>query len=370
MVESKVRIGKWSAIAMLVNFLSTKIFLTLPRDIVETAGTAVWILVLYVSTLAAISFLLISSLYSKFQGKDLVDIGEKLAGGVGRVVVGIISMAFFFLATSITLREFAENMKTIAFKLSPISFVMVFFVGAVIFAAYSGLEAISRMHLITVPIIIIGFIIIMLGVSQNFEFTNLLPFWGNGVSAIFGWGTFKLSIYADVILIFFLSPYIIHTHKDFKFIGFVSIGISAAFMLLSVIMFLGALPYPAAIENLLPIYQLGRIISYGRLFQRIESLFIVIWVISALLYLSSAFYFLVNTFKKTFKLSYHQPTVLAFAIIVFNLSLLPQSLMAADEMRKNFFDNLGLILTFVLAVILLIMARIFKKKAKGGKARC
>jgi hypothetical protein len=66
---------------------------------------------------------------------------------------------------------------------------------------------------------------------------------------------------------------------------------------------------------------MGRLINYGRFFQRVEAMFMLIWAAAALLYLSTVFYFILHIIQKTFKLKYYKPLIIPFAILILNLSL-------------------------------------------------
>ena len=364
-MKNKILFGNWEAVALLVNLICTKLFLDFPRTVAEQAGTASWILLLYISLLAFLGFFIISKLYEKFEGKDILDICQESFGQIGKIIIGIILLAFLIFITSIVLREYSEDMKIVAFIASPISFVNLFFLLTMIVGAYFGIEAIVRFHAVTVPIIVVGSIIIMVGVMPYADYTNVLPILGNGINEIFIKGFVKVSIYSEILILFLIVPYI-KTNKNFKLVGYTSLGISTFFLTLSAYMFLAVRSYPTAIENFLPIYQLSRMINYGRFFQRIESLFLVMWVGAAMLYLSASFYFIVNIFKKMFNLEYYRPLIIPFAIIIFNLSLLPSNLIDAIKLHTQYFSNYSWIVTFLIIILVLIFARMASRKTKKG----
>jgi spore germination protein (amino acid permease) len=362
-MESKITFGKWEAVTLLINMICTKVFLNFPRTVAESAGTASWILVLYVSIITFGLFFIISKLYSRFEGKDLLDIGEHAAGKAGLIITGLTILVFLIYITSVILREFAEDMKIIIFTVSPISFVTLIFLAGMIAGAYFGIEAIVRFHAIIVPIIATGYLIIIIAVLPLGDYTNLLPILGNGALEIFGKGFMKISFFSELLLLFLIVPFI-KTNKNFKNIGYAALGFSTFFLLLSAPVFISIIPYPTSLESFLPIYQLARLINYGRFFQRIESLFVLIWAAAAMLYLTTSFFFIVYVFKKTFKLEYYKPLIIPFAIIIFTLSLLPQNLTTVVKLETKYFRNISWIVTFGFTIVLLIIARAVKRKLK------
>jgi len=139
-------------------------------------------------------------------------------------------------------------------------------------------------------------------------------------------------------------------------------------MVSSTLCFAAVYPYPIALESFLPIYQMSRLIEYGRFFQRIESIFVFAWAASALGYLSIGFFFLVYVFKLTFKLKYYRPLIIPFALIVFVLAILPKSLMTTIKLETLYFRSTAWIIPFALTPILLLIAgaRLKSKKKVGG----
>lgn len=362
-MKNKIVFGRWEATTLLINAICTQMFLGFPRSMSEIAGTAGWILISYVSVLALFGFALISKLYKNFEGMDIFDIAEKASGNFGRIIVGLLSIALILGIHIITLREFGEDIKVITLNISPISFIISFFIVGIIFAAFVGIEAIVRLHAIMVPTIIIGYIIIVVGVSPYIELVNLTPILGNGLNEIFLKGSVKLSIFTALIYLFIIAPFL-KTHESFKTVGFTGLGISALLLISSVLTFLSVEAYPAANESFLPIYQLARLINYGRFFQRIEPVFVFIWAASALLYLGAGLFFSTYVFQRTFKLKYYKPLIFPFVIIMFSLSLLPQSLISSIEIEAKYFRTYGWIVTFGVTTFVLLIALFMKHKKK------
>lgn len=360
-MKNKVYFGQWEATCLLTMLINTQIFLNFPRFMAESAGTAGWILALFVSVVVLIGFIVISKLYEPFKGKDLLEVAEKAFGGAGRVVVGILVTAYLVFIISVVLREFSEDMKTISLNESPISFVTLFFLSGMILGSYFGIEGIVRLGAIAVPVISIGYYFIIAAVSWHFDFDNIFPLMGNGPSEIFIKGLAKVSIFSALHLLFFIAPFL-KNEKCFKKVGFLTIILTGINFVAGSFVYLVVFPYPTALENFLPIYQLAKLINYGRFFQRVESVFVFIWGTAALIYLSAGFFFIVHIFKITFRLKYYKPLIIPFAILVFNISLLPSSLMQSIELENDYFRNYIWIVTFLLPLIVLIFARARQRK--------
>lgn len=366
-VDTNIKIGKWEIIALTMNVICTQIFLNLPRIMIESSGTAAWIQTLYVSAIAFSLFAIISKLYLKHKEMDLIDIAEKIGGSIGRIIVGMIFTGYVFFTTIIFLREFAENLKTISLRESPISFVYVFFLACLIAGAIAGINAVARLNGFFVPIIASGFLIILFLVFPYYNFNNLLPIMGDGFNSIFITGASRVSIYTGVLILFFLKPFL-KDYRDFNKVGYITLGFATVFLTLSSFVYLLVFQYPITNEGFLPIYLMANLVKFGRFFERIEAIFVFIWAMAAFLYLSTLFTFVCYLFKKTFKLTNYKPLIAAITILVFNVSLLPPNLVTSVEIETIYIRNLGWIIGFAFPLLILFIAMFFKKKKrKVGK---
>ncbi|NLD49530.1 MAG: endospore germination permease [Clostridiaceae bacterium] len=367
-MESKITFGKTEAVSILIIGITTQLFLNFPRVMSESAGAAGWLLIIYVTVLTLILFTIIQKLYSRFEGKDILDIGETVGGGIGRVLIGVIYLVYYIFAVSITLREFGEDLKIIALTRSPISFVLLFFTVGMAIGAYYGIEPLGRLAAIVVPIVIVGFIIVLSGTVEYYDISHILPLMGTGPYNIFVNGATRISVFSGLSMLFLMAPFI-GAHRNFKKVGLYGILISSFFLTIGTLIYLLSIPYPYSNEGFLPVYQLSRKIDYGRFFQRIESIFVIIWTMTALVYLSTVLFFITHLFKKTFSLKFYRPLVAPMTVIVFTLSLVPQSLMKAIELDTQVFRIFAWIVTFGITLLLLLIGTVVKRKKEGGVKR-
>lgn len=360
-MNKKIAIGRWEASCILINLLSAKIFLGYASGIAETAGTAVWIVSIYISILAFLAFALISKMYSQFYGMDILDIAQYVGGNILRVCTGVIITVIFMFSASMILREFSENLKVIALENSPISYIGLFFFASIILAAYFGIDAIGRIHAIILPFILAGALFIAVGASPYYDCSNIFPLMGTGAGDVFVKGFLRVSSFGELLAIFLLIPFM-KNYKEFKKTGYISIVVSGISLTIASFAGIFVYPYPVIMENFLPIYNISKLINYGRFFQRVESMFVFIWAASAILYLCATFFLGIYSFKKTLKLQYYKPLIFPLAILVFNLSFLPSSLMSTLNLTINYLRNFEWIATFGMPILLLAIALLIKRQ--------
>jgi hypothetical protein len=240
---------------------------------------------------------------------------------------------------------------------------MIIFIIGIVAGSYLGMEPIVRYHAIIVPVIAAGYIIILLGAAPQMDSTNLLPVLGNGAYNIFAKGFFKISVFGELIILFLLPPFL-KSYKNVRTAGYAAIGFSSFFIVIGTLVYLLVFPYPSNLEQILPIFQLARLIHLGRFFQRIEAIFIFIWAMAAFLYLTAVFYFMLYAFAKTAGLKYIRPLILPFGVLVFSSAFLPPNLVAVVKMNMWFFSGSAWLITFVFTGIILLLANMRKKAQK------
>jgi spore germination protein (amino acid permease) len=363
-VGNKIIFGKVEAISLLVIILTTQLFISFPRFVAEKAGTAGWVLITYLTIISLFLFVIISKMYEKFQGKDILDIGEYVGGNIGRIFVGLVLIINYVFIVSGVLREFSDGLKTITLDKTPISFVMIFFLLGMISAASYGIEPIARFSAIIVPIVAVAFIFIVVGVIPNFNTDNLFPIMGSGARNIFIKGIPNISVFSGVSLLFILPPFL-NSFSCFRKTGIYSILLSGFFLTIGVLIYTLSIPYPASTEVTMPMYTLARTIDWGRFFTRIESVFVFTWATSAFIYLGIVLFFIVYIFKKTFKLKYHTPLILPMSMLIFAFALIPKSMMKVFQLESKVFRVYAWIITFAMPITFLIVASLIKKK-KGA----
>ncbi len=366
-MKPKIKIGNFEAACLLLNMLASKIILDFPRTVAEDAGSAGWLMVFLVSVAVFCIFFLISRLYKRFEGNDILDIGERALGETGKAIVGLLVIVQFMVIIPIVLRQFSEDIKVISLTVTPISGIILLFCIGMITGAYLGIETLARIHALAVPVLAAAFVLILAMSVRRFDLSKITPWLGLGPGVILKKGVNNLSIYSELIVLFLVMPFL-HKQSDYSGIGRYGIVLSGLFFVLSSISYLLIFQYPMATEFFLPMYQLARSITIGRFLTRIEAGFILIWASSAFLYLSSGLYFVTRLFQKSFGLNARKPLIIPFAILIFTLSMVPENLYSTLQIEMSVYRKYAWMITLLLPLIILIIASIRaggKKKKEG-----
>ena len=144
--------------------------------------------------LAAVSFvpllLIFSRLLSLFPGKDLFDVFSMVFGKVTGKILSAIYIWYSFHLGALVLRNFGEFINVVALSETPMLISLLCLGLVCIFAAYLGIEVLSRTTAIFVPLIIfIVFVVLILGIPQ-LRLNYIQPILGNGLTPVLK-GTFS-----------------------------------------------------------------------------------------------------------------------------------------------------------------------------------
>ncbi len=367
-MDKRIKFGRWEAIMLISNLVCTKIFLYFNRMTVEDAGNAGWMMSVIIGAVALLLYAVLISLYRKFEGRDILDIAEMAGGKVLRAVAGFTLGGVLFVLAALTMRKFSEDIKTISLPTSPLSYVMAFFMAGVVIAGFLGIESIVRHNAIVAPIVTAGYVVILLGIMPKIDITNLTPIFGTGLKDIFLKGFYRTSVFAELLVLFMLPPFL-ESYNDVRKVGYVSIIASSFFMVTGSLVYILVFPYPSSMEPFLPVFNMARLIGLGRFFQRIESLFVFIWVMSALIYLVTVFFFAVYTVSKAAGLKYLRPLIIPFAIIVFSGAFLPVDLLSVIEIERGIVNTWGWAVTFGFIGLIMFAAGLRKRGRRETKGK-
>ena len=265
-------------------------------------------------------FLPLAALLRRFPGEDLVGIAAKSLGPIpGGLLVGFVVLFIFFTAAA-ALREIGETVVGTALPQVPLTAIAVTFAVVMALTGWWGLEAIARVASFAAPYLLIGGTVLLLLQIPNMKLDYLAPLWGPGLGRLAINGLLRSSILSELVLLGFLAPAVARK----KIVPSGLYLIILAVILLTGTMVIGQMVFPPSVaaENTFPFYELGRSIYFGRFYQRVEFLYLLVWIVITLLSLTVRFYFSVIGLAKILKLPYYQPLIPLAALATLGGALL------------------------------------------------
>lgn len=362
---SQSKVGTVEAIMIVLITMVSHSVLSLTRNLIDSTQSSILLNLLFVGILSLVFIFLVIKLFKNFPGCDLLDITEFLGGKIIKNVIGIIFIAYFIITASILLRNFCEALKIVYYPMTNVLFLVIFFIIAISFANHLDFNATFKTNLIILPIALLSVIVLFFANVNNFSYERIFPILGNGFSETFIIGIGNIYAFAGIVFLYFLPPLLKQPEK-FKKISIWSVVLSIFYLILcvSTIVFL----YPVLIKNkeIMPLYSAARNINLGSFFQRLESAFLLIWILTFACYLSITIKFCIYLFQKITRIKDSKVLVYPFSMLVLGISMLPKDFAISDFIEDSVYPYMVLILVFGVAFLILLMANI-KKHHKQQK---
>ncbi len=357
-MHSNLKIGTWEAVATLGCISLIPILLTIPTYAVESFGTATFLHNIYTAILTLIILSIIFALYKNFSNMDIVDIAKYVGGKPLQVICGLIVILYLAITCILTFSEFTQNLQNVLFPDAPQEYISILFGIGILISVYLGARGIFRTGSIITPMIVIGFLLMFIILRSDVDITNFFPIFGNGISTFFSQGFSRIGRFEGIFFLLLIIPYV----KNYKKVGYISFFMTA-FLILSIIFLLvGIIPYPSIVENYFPVFELTRLISLSRFIQRVESIFILLWILATFVYLSLSVHFIIYIFQKIFDLKYTQRLIPTFTTTVVAISATLRSFEVIIKIRKFFFEYISAYTLYVLPILLLILAVLKRRR--------
>ena len=365
-MDTLQKIGKFEAIALIIMITINQIILNLPNTLIVTTGSSTWINVIYISIIALLFCFLICKLFKPFSSSDILDVSNYVGGKLLKNVIGFLYISFFFLISSIFLRYLATSLKLIYFQNTPITFILILFLISVAIAGKLGLKAVSEINLMLSPILLLSLLIILFSTAKNFVPERIYPILGFGADKTFITGISNIFAFSGFAYIYFLIP-TLNRPKDFKKIAVSSSIISSIYLFLSVICLLMTFPFISFTDELLSVYLLTRMIEFGQFLQRIDAIFIFIWILSILSFLTFTSNFITIIFKKLTGIKNYKEMIYSVVSILFGLSLIFENISTIKSLQNIVFKYSVIALIFIITPIILILANLKLKRRNSNE---
>jgi spore germination protein (amino acid permease) len=364
-VKAEGKFGMAEAVVLLTMSNMARIFLSFPRSLVETAGPAAWLSALAGLSVALAHVYLIYMLLKPHPESNIVDVTYSALGRILGIPVNLLYAAFFISVAALFTRTFSEALLISALPDTPISVVSTGYIAMGLMGAYIGLESLARAARLTYPFVVGGVAFLLLSLIPNWEITNLFPVLGNGPADVF----LKGGIIAGATSEILLAAVIVQSFHGSGMFGMVAARamiMGFSYLILLVLVIIMVTGWNTSQEFTLPFYQVSRLIYLGRFFQRVESIFIIIWGFIGMVKVALTLYAAAVVLAGTFRLPDHRPLIWPLALVIFTVSLLPPDMPTTVKIEGVIIRQYAWLPTFVLPVIVLAVDRI-RRKRKGVK---
>ncbi len=349
------QIGRYEAITLLITLIANNIIFNISAIILNSTGTGSWLNLIYLSFISIIFIVVVYLLFKKFDGFDIIDVSEYLGGKVLKFIISVLYIIFLVGFSALTLRYFSNSLQIIYFEYLPLVLLMLLFAIPILISNHSGLNAIVGVTKIFFPFTFVGIIVLMFVASKDFTWQNLFPIFGFGTDKVFINGLSNLFAFNIIAYLFLLKP-MLKDGKHFKLISIFSVIVCGIYILFSVISLLMTFPFTIQTDEMFTLYLLTRLISFGDFFQRVDAIFILLWIFVFLSFLSFNFYCILQIFKKNFNIRYPSELSYSLVVIVLGIALCFKDISVVKHIFRNHFKIFTVILVFVISFFVLLLA--------------
>ncbi len=362
---NNVKLNNFEAIAIIITITITHSILTLPKSIMQPVSSAALLNIIYVSILAIIISFIIYKLLSKFNGLDIIDISEILGGKFLKRVVGFAFLAYILFVSSVLLRTFSHCLRIVYYPMTDLIFIIAIFAVSIPISCTLSSETVFKANLIIIPIVLLSIVFLFIANAKYFNFQNIFPLFGNGLISTFGKGASNIFAFGGITVLYLLPP-ILKDKQQFKKVSFFSTILSAIYLVLIIATILFMFSTVSFTNELMPLYSAVRYIEFGTFFQRLDSVFLLTWILAFFCYLGISYRFCTSIYKKITNIKSDKLISYPFTLIILGLSLLPRNESITNYFEGTIYRYLFIIFSIGLSLIILVLAHL-KKVPKSTK---
>lgn len=279
MLQDKDQITTIQVAVVVANAILGSGILTLPRSSAELVHTSdVWISVLLGGILAAAAGIIMALLAKRYPGQSVFQFNGRI---LGKWLGGLVSLTFivyFFVTAAYQVRTVTEVTNLFLLEGTPGWAIIMVFMWVSLYLMTGGINPIARLFEMILPVTIIIYLLIMLMALNIVDVNNLRPVLGDGILPAWkGIQSTALS-FLGVETILILVAFMDKSEQAAKAVVY-GVAIPMVLYLITVIVVIGALSVDGVVTRTWPTLDLIRSFEYsGLIFERFESLFLVIWI--------------------------------------------------------------------------------------------
>ncbi|QSS98888.1 GerAB/ArcD/ProY family transporter [Pontibacillus sp. ALD_SL1] len=335
--------------------------ITLPREVFTAAGVASgWASVLITGMLAiGVTFLLIT-LNNRYQGMSYFQYNRIIVGSWFGGMITLITTMYYIAFAAFETRAMAELIQMFILDRTPVAFTMMIFIGTAVYLVMGGFSAIFRLFELYFPAIILFTLLIMILSANQFEVNHIRPFF-EGFSPIIKGMSATILSFVGIEVILFVQAHMKKPQRVKK-AAMYGIGIPTFLYAIIVIMVGGIMGVGETMTLVYPLMELAKSIEIRNFFfERFETFFIPLWILSIFTTLSIVFYLAALGVKTVFQVK-KETAVFSIIPIIYIIAMTPKNINEMFTMG-TWIGYSMLVIGIIIPLILLLISVVRRQKA-------
>ena len=353
------KIGNKEAIALLLTITFNHIILNVTKSIIDVTLSASLLNILYISIITIIFSCIICYFLKKFPTFDLIDISKYLGGDLLKWIIGLSYIAYFVFFGGILLHLFSSILQIIYFPMTKIFYIILLFIIVTVLSCSMRHNAIYRSNLIFFPFLVVSILLLFFADIPYYEVEKIYPIFGNGLFTTFVSGLCNMFAFQALAYIYFMPP-MLKNPEQIKKISITAIVFSCIFLLISIAIILFMFSGFVETDELMPLYSATKYIEFGSFFRRLDSIYLLIWIITFISYLSITLKFSSNILKKLTNSKNELLFIFSLAVCILFISLWPKSYAISTYYSNIVYKYAFFILVIEISFLVLLSATIKK----------
>ena len=339
------------SLAFMVSFATS--FLSISAITVDIIKTAAWMQPLVTGGCSLALLLAYLAVAKRFGEQDLLAVAESLLGKPIAWLIGAYYCVMFFIEATLLLRQFAENTLLTATPDTDFSLVIFFFVSVTAISLFFSIEPVARTAYIVLPPLLVGISLVLMMLSPRYQLLQLTPWQGSGLENVL-WHSLPLSgIFLGVWIIPLLGRSFQNT-RTMRQTALYGLGLAMLCRCVMLTGFLLTFGVMTGREKVLPFFEMTKLVYTSRYLQRIESLFIMLWImtgiIAIVIYLFVGLYLL----ARLWRLPSIKPLVIPAAILVAQAAMVPGDMTTVIKLHHTAISTVYNIGVFAIPALLVL----------------
>ncbi|MWC29454.1 GerAB/ArcD/ProY family transporter [Paenibacillus sp. MMS18-CY102] len=340
--------------------------LSLPRALAkETVAFDGWISIVLAGGVAMLLGMLVTKTAVRTGGQPFLEYASSLISRPLACVLAVLQGLYFMGFCAYETRAIADISKQYLFNRTPVEYVSLAFILVIVYAASGSRSGILRLNVLFLPAVLLVVGIVVLFGYRWFEVENLQPLVVTSFSGILkGAKEVIFSLLGFEIILY----YIAFMDKPEKAGKAVMAGITVPVVVYLVIyqLAIGIFSNIGTVNIVYPTIELAKEINFpGNFFERFESLFFVIWIMTVFNTAAMGFDLATECLSFLFKRLTKRVRIVILAPIIYLVCMFPQN-MSEFSMLGTLISYFAVSFGITIPILLLLLGRGKKGAAKHG----
>ena len=354
--NDKISLGQLQVLIIL-DIFGTGVIL-LPKRSAAFAGRDGWLCVIIAAVMAMTCAFLICRLIRIFPEKSFFDYSSGLLTKPIAYLLNLGLIMKILLGLVCELRFFGEISKMILLYNTPFFVIIAGLLVISAYAALKGIETRARIGQIIIWFIFIPLIFVLILVSSDVDFTNILPVGESAPAKIVEGGFYCVSAFSGLEFILLISPYL---NKHEKAIKRSVAAVALAGVLMCIITLITISHFGAnniTNQEWAVLEMMDAVDLPGTFIERQEALIMSLWILSSFAGVNAGLFFGGVVSRTIFKQGKQAYYIAAFVLISFAASVCIKDISLVYKIMDFNFTYLGAAYMFVIPLLLNLLARL------------